>query len=551
MTRRHSTQEPSNREPDDLDEMLAEVEADPVARAAYEDAAWRRAFLTRLAAMRGERRQREVATAMGTTQSAVSDLEQGRVDPRLSTLQRYARAIGTHVDVALVAHGREPFELTAPRVVPMADKVAEDCGLSDVLRAFAGEPDSRAQSPGTVADATGLPEPTVSYSMDRLEALGWLAQDDRAADDEPLFTLRERRGLLVGVTVRRDFVQASLTDLRGSAVTTKEYKLPDNSPAGVVRVVARAVRDLRKREGESGDLVGLGLALAGRVDGDSGRVVSAPALQGSSSRWIEVQLKEMLERAIPCHAAVTNDANALAMHAQTLEGGRRDGYTVLITDDGISAGYVVGGMTATGHRGLAGQLGHLTVEPAGRACGCGSSGCLETTAGVLALVADVSDACGGAVGDLEQASYLVQEGNEAAQQIFQRAGAALGTLLAGIVPALGLLEVVLYGPAQLMDETDVPSATAYLKGLRGAMSDGNASRNSVRVTSRRVANTLICEAAATTARRQFLDEPLRWLPDLGRTVSRREARVIDLRASESRRPGTPRTAQGTTQLPSR
>jgi predicted XRE-type DNA-binding protein len=91
----------ARREPDDLDEMLAEVEADPVARAAYEDAAWRRALLVRLVQLRGERRQREVATAMGTTQSAVSDLEQGRVDPRLGTLQRYVRAIGARLEVVI------------------------------------------------------------------------------------------------------------------------------------------------------------------------------------------------------------------------------------------------------------------------------------------------------------------------------------------------------------------------------------------------------------------------------------------------------------------
>lgn len=89
------------RELDDLDAMLAEVEADPVARAAFEDAAWRRLLLARLVQVRGDRPQREVAERMGTTQSAVSDLEQGRVDPRLSTLQRYVRALGARLDVII------------------------------------------------------------------------------------------------------------------------------------------------------------------------------------------------------------------------------------------------------------------------------------------------------------------------------------------------------------------------------------------------------------------------------------------------------------------
>ncbi len=39
---------------------------------------------------------------MGTTQSSVSEIESGRVDPQLRTLQRYARAIGLRLDVAMV-----------------------------------------------------------------------------------------------------------------------------------------------------------------------------------------------------------------------------------------------------------------------------------------------------------------------------------------------------------------------------------------------------------------------------------------------------------------
>jgi transcriptional regulator with XRE-family HTH domain len=59
--------------------------------------------------MRGEQgiSQAEVASAMGTTQSAVSDLERGATDPRLSTLQRYARAVGCVLHIGI----RSPFDV--------------------------------------------------------------------------------------------------------------------------------------------------------------------------------------------------------------------------------------------------------------------------------------------------------------------------------------------------------------------------------------------------------------------------------------------------------
>lgn len=531
MTRRTVPAAPmADREPDDLDAMRAEVEADPVALVAYKDAAWRRTFLQRLSEVRGDRPQREVAARMGTTQSAVSDLEQGRVDPRLSTLQRYVRAVGARVDVALVAHGTEPFELTAPRVVPFADQVAEDRGVSSVLYALAHEP--QAQSSGSVADFADLPEPTVSYAMGRLEATGWLAKDELAASGEPRFRLRERRGLLIGITVRRDFVQAALTDLRSSAVFSQEYKLPDKSPAGVVRVVARAVRELEGKTGDSGDIVGLGVVLAGRVDGDLGLVVAAPPLQGEQGAWREVPLEEMLEEAVTYHVAVASDANALAMHAHVLAGSRQDAYVVLITEDAISAGHVAGGTITNGNRGLSGQIGHMTVRPKGPSCICGAHGCLDAVAGVPALLAAVSAACGVAVGSIEQASYLVQDENEAAGQAFRDAGAALGNVLACILPALGLPEVLVYGPPEMTAEASTPSAAAYVSALRRAVAGVEVLGNRVSVRARPVDATLVCQAAATSARRHFLANPRRWLPSLARTSTRPEPTVVDLRASE-------------------
>jgi len=90
-------------QPDDLDAFIEEQSHDPAFAAAYEDAQTRTELLASCIRLRKEagRRQADVARAMGTTQSAVSDLEAGATDPRLGTLQRYARAVGARLDVAL------------------------------------------------------------------------------------------------------------------------------------------------------------------------------------------------------------------------------------------------------------------------------------------------------------------------------------------------------------------------------------------------------------------------------------------------------------------
>lgn len=86
---------------DDLDLFLEEQLKDERFKGAYEDAAARAALLRSLTSRRSDQSisQSAVARLMGTTQSAVSDLENGSTDPRLSTLQRYARAVGCRLDV--------------------------------------------------------------------------------------------------------------------------------------------------------------------------------------------------------------------------------------------------------------------------------------------------------------------------------------------------------------------------------------------------------------------------------------------------------------------
>ncbi|MGH3488534.1 MAG: helix-turn-helix domain-containing protein [Actinopolymorphaceae bacterium] len=88
---------------DDLDAFLADQQQDPKFAAAYEDARLRTELLASCVRLRKEHghTQADVARAMGTTQSAVSDLEAGATDPQLSTLQRYTRAVGGELVVAV------------------------------------------------------------------------------------------------------------------------------------------------------------------------------------------------------------------------------------------------------------------------------------------------------------------------------------------------------------------------------------------------------------------------------------------------------------------
>jgi transcriptional regulator with XRE-family HTH domain len=76
---------------------------DPAIHATREDAWDRSRLLHHLASLRAAQgiTQAQAAQRMQTTQSHISDLENGGTDPALSTLQRYARALGAHLDITL------------------------------------------------------------------------------------------------------------------------------------------------------------------------------------------------------------------------------------------------------------------------------------------------------------------------------------------------------------------------------------------------------------------------------------------------------------------
>ncbi len=92
-------------EKDFLDEMIEEsTKKNPEFPALMEEARQRRALLNDLVAIRSRSRisQETVAKRVKTSQSAIARLEAGSVDPRLSTLQRYAASIGKRVEWTLV-----------------------------------------------------------------------------------------------------------------------------------------------------------------------------------------------------------------------------------------------------------------------------------------------------------------------------------------------------------------------------------------------------------------------------------------------------------------
>jgi glucokinase len=205
----------------------------------------------------------------------------------------------------------------------------------------------------------------------------------------------------------------------------------------------------------SASVVGVGVAAPGPLDIESGVVLAAPNLTG----WRDVPLAAALAEATGLPVWVNNDANLAALgEARTGAGIGFDPLVYLTVSTGVGGGIVQGGRITTGAHGLAGELGHVVVEPGGPACNFGHRGCLEGVASGTATAALararleggapsrlLDPAFGAGSPTAAQVAEAARAGDALAAEVLGRAGSALGRAIAGYLNVLDPARVVIGG----------------------------------------------------------------------------------------------------------
>jgi glucokinase len=184
----------------------------------------------------------------------------------------------------------------------------------------------------------------------------------------------------IGVDVGGTKILAGLVDEAGHVLATARRPTPAQDPAAVLAVVAEVVRELMADS--VAPVVGVGLGIAGQVENTRSTVLWAPNLQ-----WRRVEVRAILESELGVTVIAENDANAAAWGEFTFGAGADvDDLTVVTVGTGIGGGVIVGGMMLRGATGGAAEIGHITLVPDGRECGCGRLGCWEQYCSGSALV---------------------------------------------------------------------------------------------------------------------------------------------------------------------
>ena len=177
---------------------------------------------------------------------------------------------------------------------------------------------------------------------------------------------------------------------------------------------------------QSADAVALGVP--GFITAE-GIIITSPNLPGLK----EFPLEALLKKTLGMEVVVANDALCAARGAWFIENPRPKSLAILTLGTGVGGGLIVDGRPLFGDGGTAMEIGHVTVVPDGRLCGCGKRGCLEQYASATALKKMDSESEGGK----SRGAHLLAEdalrGEPSALELYKQAGRRLGQAVAALV----------------------------------------------------------------------------------------------------------------------
>jgi predicted NBD/HSP70 family sugar kinase len=261
-----------------------------------------------------------------------------------------------------------------------------------------------------------------------------------------------QRNHIIGVEMGASHVSAVLCDLFGRSLWNRfvEWDVPGD-PEGTLQLIEELVEEGRSHPEAHGPILGLGVGVPSPVDDLTPDRLSPRLLP----RWIDVRLAATLHERFGVRIFVDNDANCGAL-AQAIAGAGRNvsHFSYIKVATGIGAGHIVRDRSFRGFSGIAGEIGHASVDPNGRRCRCGLRGCLEAEIGSQALIAKATEAL-----RLSRESVLSEcsplksadivsaalDGDALARDLVAEAGGYLGTAVANLLNLMNPARVVIGG----------------------------------------------------------------------------------------------------------
>ncbi|MBN1129177.1 MAG: ROK family protein [Chitinispirillaceae bacterium] len=192
---------------------------------------------------------------------------------------------------------------------------------------------------------------------------------------------------------------------------------PVTDGAGMVAALLRIIGSLVDQAGPDAGLAGVGIGTPGFVDPNGVIVGKAVNLPG----WEGTRLYEPVMERFGLKAVAANDATAMTLAEARFGAGRGVRNLVCYAlGTGVGGGIVADGRLYLGSRGMAGEFGHVSIDPQGIACGCGQKGCVERYASAQGIVHWARQRCMDDAVEVTEFVRMVREAEDhlTAQQVY-------------------------------------------------------------------------------------------------------------------------------------
>jgi glucokinase-like ROK family protein len=240
-----------------------------------------------------------------------------------------------------------------------------------------------------IAKFTGLNKSTVSALVDELLSEGLILEigiGESQGGRKPInLSINKEVGSVIGIDLGVNYILSILTNFAGDIIWEKRIIIKNmmNSPQQKIDDLFNLIQEtIEHAPPTSRGIIGLGIGVPGIVNYDHGYVLSAPNLM-----WENIKLKEIVEDRFQIPTLIDNEANAGAIGEKWFGLAKKASELLYISaGTGIGAGIVINNELYRGSRGLAGEIGHMTVDVHGIKCTCGNIGCWEEYASEKALL---------------------------------------------------------------------------------------------------------------------------------------------------------------------
>lgn len=249
-----------------------------------------------------------------------------------------------------------------------------------------------------------------------------------------------------------------VSDIGGTQIRVASYEAESLNPINLKKIptqakgqlpVDRLIKLIHEIK-QNHTIKAIAVAAPGFLDPDLGIVYEAPNIPG----WENYPLRKILEDEFNIPIFLGNDANLAALGEWKFGAGIGHSNLLYLTiSTGIGSGAILNNNLLLGHKGLAGEFGHVTVLPDGPMCGCGKHGHIEAVAsgtGILNYVNEqISAGRTSILRNLEKitgkdVSQAAQDGDTLAIEAYNRAGYYLGIALANFLHMLNP-SIVIFG----------------------------------------------------------------------------------------------------------